>query len=88
MALIAIVSIIVVSIVVAAWVYRRYEEPPPLTPLAALRYLLMCAAVFLLSLGEVRNLLMEAWWPVLLLCVSMALLAALVIVLVGELCPS
>ena len=88
MALIAIVSIIVVSVAVATRMYRRYEEPPPLTPLVALRYLLMCAAVFLLSLGEVRNLLMEAWWPVLLLCVSMALLAALVVVLVGELCPS
>ena len=78
--MIQIVLFSVIALAVPAWVCWKYEEPKPLTWPVALRYLLMCAAVFLLALLAMGDPLLCDWYGWMLV-VSVLFLAALVIVL-------
>ena len=82
-----LVMLAAVVVVVPAWVCKKYAPPPRLTAPVALRYLLMCLAVFLCGLLAWQDPLLVEWAPI-VLGGSAFLSGALVVVLMGELCPS
>jgi hypothetical protein len=56
--LITVAAIVATSALILL-VTRQYEPPPNLTPTRALRYLLMCAGMFLVSLVALQDPLMQ-----------------------------
>jgi len=68
-----------IVIVVSALLLMRYRDLPELTPLTAVRYLLMCLVLLLVSLVQVQDQMAE-WFRYVTLGASPLFAAALVIV--------
>jgi O-antigen/teichoic acid export membrane protein len=79
-----LLAALLLALVAAFVITRRYAPPPTLTPTRALILLLMCNAVFLLSVGALQDPLMqrEGWIGIV---ASLVMMAGLVVVIVDEL---
>ena len=77
----------ILAVVVPAWLCWKYQPPGPLTVPIAVRYLLMCLALFLCSLLALRDpLLVDV--ARFMLGAAALFTGALVAVVGGELCQS
>lgn len=79
--------LVILAIAIGLWLCWKYEPPKPLTWQVALRYLLQCCIILMCGLLAMRDPLLIDWSLVILGGAALAL-CGLVLVLVGELCPS